>query len=47
VMRLPNGNTLVTSRYTRRVEELDRRGQKVWDYQADNMIHFTLSARRR
>ena len=47
-MRLPNGNTLVTSRFSRSVEEIDRSGRQVWQYQGDNAApNYMLYARRR
>jgi HEAT repeat protein len=36
VMRLPNGNTLVSSMNTLEIQELDRDGKKVWDFKADD-----------
>jgi hypothetical protein len=44
VMRLPNGNTLVTSQITRLVIEFDRTGRQVWNYMAEGM---PVNARRR
>jgi len=48
VMRLPNGNTLVTSRLSHSIEEIDRKGKEVWRYESGNTgSNYTFSARRR
>jgi HEAT repeat protein len=44
VVRLPSGNTLVTSQHPQQVIELDRDGKTVWDYQATG--HPTRARRR-
>jgi hypothetical protein len=44
VLRLPNGNTLVTSRNTRTIVELDRTGKEVAKVTVDGM---PLKATRR
>ncbi len=45
VSRLPNGNTLIGSRYHKTLLEVDRAGKKVWEYEAQNGTIMT--ARRR
>ena len=39
--RLPNGHTLITSRYARNVIEIDRTGKKVWEFSSPtgNVLH--------
>jgi HEAT repeat protein len=44
VVRLPSGNTLVTTQHPQQVLELDRGGKTVWEYQATG--HPTRARRR-
>jgi hypothetical protein len=37
-VRLPNGNTLVTSMTQNRAVELDRAGKEVWQYKGETRV---------
>ena len=46
VQRLPNGNTLVSSTFTRKVTEIDRNGKAVWDFNPpDNSVPWRVKRR--